>query len=137
MKPRGAGRRDVGRVARVTVLDELDWRGFLAETTDRDALSEHLASPIRFYIGFDPTAPSLHMGNLVQLMLARRLQAAGHHPYLLVGGSTGRRRPLQSISITQSLRSDLWASPRTSSTSARTGRPAGPLHHPDRSFAKP
>ena len=89
MKPRGAGRRDVGRVARVTVLDELDWRGFLAETTDRDALSEHLASPIRFYIGFDPTAPSLHMGNLVQLMLARRLQAAGHHPYLLVGGSTG------------------------------------------------
>jgi len=73
----------------VNVLDELRWRGFLAETTDPDALAEHLSSPIRFYIGFDPTAPSLHMGNLMQLMLARRLQAAGHHPYLLVGGSTG------------------------------------------------
>ncbi len=73
----------------MTVLDELRWRGFLAETTDPDALADHLGSPIRFYIGFDPTAPSLHMGNLVQLMLARRLQAAGHHPYLLVGGSTG------------------------------------------------
>ena len=73
----------------MNVLDELRWRGFLAETTDPDALAEHLSSPIRFYIGFDPTAPSLHMGNLMQLMLARRLQAAGHHPYLLVGGSTG------------------------------------------------
>ncbi len=73
----------------MTVLDELEWRGFLAETTDREALAGHLFAPVRFYIGFDPTAPSLHMGNLVQLMLARRLQAAGHHPYLLVGGSTG------------------------------------------------
>jgi tyrosyl-tRNA synthetase len=71
------------------VLEELEWRGFLAETTDREALAGHLSAPVRFYIGFDPTAPSLHMGNLVQLMLARRLQAAGHHPYLLVGGSTG------------------------------------------------
>ena len=72
------------------VLDELDWRGFIAHSTDRDALAAHLdEGPIRFYVGFDPTAPSLHMGNLVQLMLVRRLQAAGHRPILLVGGSTG------------------------------------------------
>ena len=72
------------------LLDELAWRGFLAHTTDLDALLEHFdAGSVRFYVGFDPTAPSLHMGNLVQLMLARRLQAAGHRPILLVGGSTG------------------------------------------------
>jgi len=74
----------------VKLLDELAWRGFLAHTTDLDALREHFdAGSVRFYVGFDPTAPSLHMGNLVQLMLARRLQAAGHRPILLVGGSTG------------------------------------------------
>jgi tyrosyl-tRNA synthetase len=72
------------------LLDELDWRGFIAHSTDRDALSAHLdAGPVRFYVGFDPTAPSIHMGNLVQLMLVRRFQAAGHRPILLVGGSTG------------------------------------------------
>ena len=72
------------------VLDELTWRGFIAHSTDPDALAAHLdAGPIRFYVGFDPTAPSLHMGNLVQLMLVRRMQAAGHRPILLVGGSTG------------------------------------------------
>ena len=72
------------------VLDELSWRGFIAHSTDPEALAAHLdAGPIRFYVGFDPTAPSIHMGNLVQLMLVRRLQAAGHRPILLVGGSTG------------------------------------------------
>jgi len=72
------------------LLDELAWRGFLANTTDRDALAADLdAGSIRFYVGFDPSAPSIHMGNLVQLMLARRFQAAGHRPVLLVGGSTG------------------------------------------------
>ncbi|MCL2316522.1 MAG: tyrosine--tRNA ligase, partial [Actinomycetia bacterium] len=72
------------------LLDELAWRGFLADTTDRPALADHLdAGPIRAYVGFDPTAPSIHMGNLVQLMLMRHLQRAGHHPILLVGGSTG------------------------------------------------
>ena len=72
------------------VLDELTWRGFIAHSTDPDALASHLdAGPISFYVGFDPTAPSLHMGNLVQLMLARRFQAGGHRPILLVGGSTG------------------------------------------------
>ena len=72
------------------VLDELTWRGFIAHSTDTDALSARLDSePITFYVGFDPSAPSIHMGNLVQLMLARLLQAAGHRPLILVGGSTG------------------------------------------------
>lgn len=72
------------------LLDDLAWRGFLAHTTDLDALRDDLdAGSVRFYVGFDPTAPSIHMGNLVQLMLARRFQAAGHRPVLVVGGSTG------------------------------------------------
>ncbi len=72
------------------VLDELSWRGFIAHSTDADALRARLDSgPITFYVGFDPTAPSIHMGNLVQLMLVRLMQAAGHRPLLLVGGSTG------------------------------------------------
>jgi tyrosyl-tRNA synthetase len=72
------------------VLDELTWRGLLALSTDEQALREHLASgPVTFYVGFDPTAPSLHFGNLVQLIVARHLQAAGHRPLILVGGSTG------------------------------------------------
>lgn len=72
------------------VLDDLTWRGFVADSTDRDALGAHLdAGPITHYVGFDPTAPSLHIGHLMQLVLARRLQDAGHHPLLLVGGSTG------------------------------------------------
>lgn len=72
------------------ILDELSWRGLVAESTDRDALREHLAAgPITFYVGFDPTAPSLHFGNLVQLIVAGHLQRAGHRPLILVGGSTG------------------------------------------------
>ncbi|MDQ7992770.1 MAG: tyrosine--tRNA ligase [Propionicimonas sp.] len=72
------------------VLDELAWRGFIAHSTDPDALRARLdEGPITFYVGFDPTAPSIHMGNLVQLMLVRLMQAAGHRPLLLVGGSTG------------------------------------------------
>jgi tyrosyl-tRNA synthetase len=72
------------------VLDELRWRGLLANSTDEEALAEHLdAGPVTFYVGFDPTAPSIHFGNLVQLMVARHLQRAGHRPLLLVGGSTG------------------------------------------------
>jgi tyrosyl-tRNA synthetase len=74
----------------IDVLSELKWRGLVAHSTDEDALAEHLSSgPVTFYVGFDPTAPSLHFGNLVQLMVARALQRAGHHPLLLVGGSTG------------------------------------------------
>src|SRR5829696_5978870 len=74
----------------IDVLSELRWRGLVALSTDEAALAEHLMSgPVTFYVGFDPTAPSLHFGNLVQLMVARALQRAGHHPLLLVGGSTG------------------------------------------------
>ncbi|WP_228942256.1 tyrosine--tRNA ligase [Nocardioides sp. Leaf374] len=73
-----------------TLLDDLAWRGLLAHTTDLDALREALAAgSVRYYVGFDPTAPSLHLGNLVQILTARRLQDAGHTPYLLVGGATG------------------------------------------------
>ena len=73
-----------------TLLDDLEWRGLVAHSTDLDALREALAEgSVRFYVGFDPTAPSLHMGNLVQILTARRLQDAGHTPYVLVGGATG------------------------------------------------
>ncbi|HHV20128.1 MAG TPA: tyrosine--tRNA ligase [Propionibacterium sp.] len=72
------------------LLDELIWRGLVADSTNQEALSAHLnAGPITSYVGFDPTAPSLHIGHLVQLMVVRHLQAAGHNPILLVGGSTG------------------------------------------------
>ncbi|CAN5445329.1 tyrosine--tRNA ligase [soil metagenome] len=72
------------------LLADLQWRGLIAHSTDVDALGEALrAGSVRFYVGFDPTAPSLHMGSLVQLTTARRLQNAGHTPYLLVGGATG------------------------------------------------
>ncbi len=73
-----------------TLLDDLEWRGLIAHSTDLDALRQALGEEsVRFYVGFDPTAPSLHMGNLVQLVTARRLQNAGHTPYVLVGGATG------------------------------------------------
>lgn len=72
------------------IIDELRWRGVLAQSTDEEALRAALdAGSVVFYVGFDPTAPSLHMGNLVQLVTAKRLQDAGHTPLILVGGSTG------------------------------------------------
>lgn len=72
------------------VLDELKWRGLVYQTTDERALAAHLdEGPITGYIGFDPSAPSIHFGNLVQLMVWRHLQRAGHKPLLLVGGATG------------------------------------------------
>jgi tyrosyl-tRNA synthetase len=71
------------------VLDDLEWRGLVAHSTDPDALREALSGSVKFYVGFDPTAPSLHMGNLLQIITAMRLQRAGHTPYLLVGGATG------------------------------------------------
>lgn len=72
------------------VLDDLDARGLVAHATDADALRAALdEGPITYYVGFDPTAPSLHVGNLLQLLTARRLQLAGHRPLILVGGSTG------------------------------------------------
>jgi tyrosyl-tRNA synthetase len=69
---------------------DLEWRGLLAQTTDREALIKDLsANPTKFYIGFDPTAPSLHVGNLVVILVMRRFQLAGHLPIALVGGATG------------------------------------------------
>jgi tyrosyl-tRNA synthetase len=72
------------------VWQELKWRGLVQVSTDEEALEELLAGdPITYYCGFDPTAPSLHLGNLVQLLTMRRMQLAGHKPLGLVGGSTG------------------------------------------------
>lgn len=72
------------------LLDELKWRGLVAISTDEEELRKTLNSgPITYYCGFDPTAPSLHLGNLVQLLTLRRLQLAGHKPLALIGGSTG------------------------------------------------
>ncbi|WP_110205826.1 tyrosine--tRNA ligase [Nocardioides daejeonensis] len=72
------------------LLDDLEWRGLIAHSTDLDALRSALAAgSVKFYVGFDPTAPSLHMGNLVQILTAKRLQEAGLTPYALVGGATG------------------------------------------------
>lgn len=73
-----------------TLWDELEWRGLIHVSTDPGALSALLeGEPFTYYCGFDPTAPSLHLGNLVQLLLLRRLQLKGHKPLGLVGGSTG------------------------------------------------
>ncbi len=73
-----------------TLWDELQWRGLVALSTDEAELKAALAGePITYYCGFDPTAPSLHLGNLVQLLTLRRIQLAGHKPLLLIGGSTG------------------------------------------------
>ncbi|MEJ2857403.1 MULTISPECIES: tyrosine--tRNA ligase [unclassified Saccharothrix] len=72
------------------ILDELTWRGLIAQSTDLDALREDLDSgPLTLYGGFDPTAPSLHAGNLVPLLMLRRFQRAGHRPIVLAGGATG------------------------------------------------
>lgn len=72
------------------ILDELAWRGLVAQTTDADALRAALSDgQVTLYCGFDPTAPSLHIGNLVQILTVRRLQDAGHRPLALVGGATG------------------------------------------------
>jgi tyrosyl-tRNA synthetase len=74
----------------VSILPELDWRGLYADCTDRAALTTRLAArPITLYCGFDPTADSLHVGNLVPLFALRRFQKEGHHPIALAGGATG------------------------------------------------
>lgn len=72
------------------ILDELDARGLLADVTDRDGLAALLASEsVTVYAGYDPTSPSLHVGNLIPTILLRRFQCAGHRPIVLVGGATG------------------------------------------------
>ena len=74
----------------MNLFEDLTWRGLAAHSTDPQALEEHLNSgPVKFYVGFDPTAASLHIGHLIQLLTARRFQQAGHIPHLLVGGATG------------------------------------------------
>src|ERR1700754_977800 len=71
------------------ILDELSWRGLIAQTTDADALAAATRAPITVYAGFDPTAASLHAGNLVTLLSLRRFQVLGHRPIVLAGGATG------------------------------------------------
>jgi tyrosyl-tRNA synthetase len=72
------------------IVDELKWRGLIALSTDEDALRKAFADgPVTAYVGFDPTAPSLHLGNLVQILTMRRIQLAGNKPLALVGGATG------------------------------------------------
>jgi len=73
----------------VDLLDDLKWRGLIAQTTDESALRDALKKPITVYLGTDPTAPSIHVGNLVVLLVLRRFQLAGHHTIPLVGGATG------------------------------------------------
>ncbi|MCU0771180.1 MAG: tyrosine--tRNA ligase [Verrucomicrobia bacterium] len=73
----------------MSILEELEWRGLIADCTDREALTTRLASPITLYCGFDPTADSLHVGNLVPLLALRRFQQLGHHPIAIAGGATG------------------------------------------------
>lgn len=73
-----------------SVYDELKWRGLIAQSSDEERLKRTLdGGPISFYCGFDPTAPSVHIGNLVQILVMRHLQEAGHHPVVVVGGATG------------------------------------------------
>ena len=71
------------------IIPELQWRGLIAQSTDLEELSKVCANPVTLYCGFDPTAPSLHLGNLVQVLTVRRFQQHGHKPLALVGGATG------------------------------------------------
>ncbi|MEW2359699.1 tyrosine--tRNA ligase [Spirillospora sp. NPDC029432] len=72
------------------ILDDLAWRDLIAQSTDLDELRATLAAgPVTLYCGFDPTAPSLHLGNLIQILMLKRFQRAGHRPIGLVGGATG------------------------------------------------
>ncbi|MFO1513548.1 MAG: tyrosine--tRNA ligase [Verrucomicrobiota bacterium] len=73
----------------MSILEELNWRGLVADCTDTAELTKKLASPTTLYCGFDPTAESLHVGNLVPLLALRRFQLLGHHPIALAGGATG------------------------------------------------
>src|SRR6476661_8201686 len=73
----------------MNILEELEWRGLVADCTDRVELDKKLGSAITLYCGFDPTADSLHVGNLAPLLALRRFQLAGHHPVAVAGGATG------------------------------------------------
>src|SRR6266536_3065543 len=73
----------------MNILEELDWRGLIADCTDRTELEKKTAASLTLYCGFDPTADSLHVGNLVPLLGLRRFQLYGHHPIVVAGGATG------------------------------------------------
>jgi tyrosyl-tRNA synthetase len=73
----------------VSILEELKWRGLIADCTDAVELEKKISAPVTLYSGFDPTADSLHVGHLVPLLALRRFQLLGHHPIALAGGSTG------------------------------------------------
>jgi tyrosyl-tRNA synthetase len=73
----------------VSILEELKWRGLVADCTDAVELAKKISAPITLYCGFDPTADSLHVGNLVPLLALRRFQLLGHHPIAVAGGATG------------------------------------------------
>ena len=73
----------------MSILEELKWRGLLADCTDPPELAKKVSTPITLYCGFDPTADSLHVGNLVPLLALRRFQLLGHHPIAVAGGATG------------------------------------------------
>jgi tyrosyl-tRNA synthetase len=73
----------------VSILEELKWRGLVADCTDAAELAKKVSTPITLYCGFDPTADSLHVGNLVPLLALRRFQLLGHHPIAVAGGATG------------------------------------------------
>ena len=73
----------------MSIIDELKWRGLVADCTDAAELEKRIAAPITLYCGFDPTADSLHVGNLVPLLALRRFQLLGHHPIAVAGGATG------------------------------------------------
>jgi len=73
----------------VSIIDELKWRGLVADCTDAAELEKKIAAPITLYCGFDPTADSLHVGNLVPLLALRRFQLLAHHPIAVAGGATG------------------------------------------------
>src|SRR3954447_2232352 len=85
-----SGKPGLLRPPLMTILDELRWRGQVADCTDLEALTQRLAQgPVTLYCGFDPTADSLHVGNLVPLFALRRFQLHGHRPIALAGGATG------------------------------------------------
>ena len=89
------------------IIADLQWRGLLADCTDLAALNQRLAAgPITLYCGFDPTADSLHIGNLVPLLALRRFQLAGHHPIVLAGGATGMVGDPSGKSAERNLQSD-------------------------------
>src|ERR1043166_3207221 len=73
----------------MNILEELERRGLIADCTDRTDLEKRTTTPLTLYAGFDPTADSLHVGNLVPLLGLRRFQLGGHHPIAVAGGATG------------------------------------------------